>query len=154
MTFKTKIEQQLKAADSGSVEKSILKVLLGEIQKEESRPANANRQIPDEWCIKQAKTFIKDNQETITFLKKAGAAADIEKLEEENLVLEALLPEEKPIEYWSKKDIQDWISDEKIDVRSFGSSGQAVGRCMSKLKGMDVRGEDVRDVIEQLFLAS
>ena len=150
MSFKTKIEQQLKSAVYGSVEKNVLKVLLGEIQNEGGRRVNAGRDVSDEVCIKFTKKLIKDNEETLGFLRKAGAAAECEKLEEENLVLEALLPDENSL-YWSKQDIRNWISDEKINVSSFPSVGQAVGKCMSQLKGMDVRGDDVRQVVEELM---
>lgn len=150
MNFKEKIEQQIKAAEHGSVEKNILKVLLSDIQKEQSRPVNANKDVPDEWCVKLARKFHKDNVETIGYLRKAGAAAEVEKLEEENLVLESLITADK-ILYWSKQDIKNWISDMKINIKASPSASHAVASCMARLKGMDVRGQDVKEVIAEIF---
>jgi len=148
MTFKAKIEQQLRQAVHGSVEKNILRVLVGEMQKEESKPANAKKELPEKWYINLVNKLISDNTETLGYLRKGGGAEAVERLEEENLVLEALLPEDTTI-YWSQDDIRNWIKDEKIDFGNFKSSGQAIGACMSRLKGMDVLGEDVRAVVEE-----
>ena len=92
------------------------------------------------------KKMIKDNK---LVMKHSTKQKDIDVLDEENLILESLLPEDN-VKYWSQQDIKNWVCDENIDPKSFKNAGQAISFCMAKLKGMSVQGSDVKEVIEEL----
>jgi len=149
--FLKKLEERLKELQKerdDHQEKNLLKRLKGEIQTMWDAK-HAKPPFEEEVFHKIVRRYIDSNNETLPYLIKAGANDDATKFMEETKILEAMLPVDTR-RYWSKEDIRGWVKDNKIQFTN-KSSGQVIGMCMSKLRGYDVRGQDVREVIETMM---
>lgn len=137
MAFETALREKITASKFGSLEKDILKIVLGEIQQKNN--------ITDEACYVIVKKLIKSNDENIGYLKDEDSRK--EKYTKENIVLESLLPnylslEEVMIEF---QDIIDLIKNSDNDGRSIGI---AMNHC--KKTGLMVEGETVRKAVQKI----
>lgn len=136
--IKARMIQAMRA--SRVVERDILRVTLGEIQAAENRGAVMN----DEEAQKIVRKLIKSNQETLAVIDRPDSRA---KLEEENAVLESLLPKRL-----SAAEIRAALDAVATEIRAAKSEGQATGVAMKHLKagGAAVDGKDVADAVKQI----
>jgi uncharacterized protein YqeY len=123
-----------------AVERDILRVAMGEIQAAENRGTVMN----DEEAQKIVRKLIKSNGETLAVADRADTKS---KLEEENRVLESLLPRRLTIDQ-----IAAALSAVAADIKAAKSEGQATGVAMKHLKstGASVDGKDVAEAVKQL----
>jgi uncharacterized protein YqeY len=135
-------ERMLEAMKAGKdVEKSVLRVALGEIQSSESRTGET---LDDEGVAAVLRKLVKSNTDTI------AAGADAERravLEAENEILESLLPKTLSVE-----EIAAALGDVLDAIRGAGNDGQATGIAMKHLKaaGAPVNGKDVAQAVRGL----
>jgi uncharacterized protein len=123
------------------VEKEILRVALGEIQAAGNR---STEPLTDDDVQKILKKLIKSNSETIG----AGPKPELKaKLEEENRILENLLPQR-----WDVERIALELAPLSDQIKAAKSEGQATGVAMKHLKGLaaPVEGKDVGDAVKKI----
>jgi hypothetical protein len=136
--IKRRIHAALKAGNT--VEKEVLRVLLGEIQTAEARGTAAT----DESAAALVRKLIKSNEETL-----AATADETAKrtLAEENVVLASLLPKSMGV-----PEIVEALAVLRDTIRAAGNDGQATGVAMKHLKasGAIVNGKDVTEAVKKL----
>ena len=137
--IKKRVTQAMK--DRNTIEKEILRLVLGEIQTAEARSAKTGT---DEEAMGIVRKLIKSNQETL------GATADDEAkrvLAREIEVLETLLPAS-----FSVEQIVAALAPVADAVKAAANDGQATGVAMKHLKpmGVTVNGRDVAAAVKQL----
>lgn len=123
------------------LERDILRVALGEIQNAENR----GQVVTDDEAAKIIRKLIKSNSET---LASAGERAELKtKLEEENKILESLLPQQ-----WSIDRIVQELAGLADQIKAAKSEGQATGVAMKHLKsqGAPVEGKDVGEAVKKI----
>ena len=137
------IKQQMFAAmkAKNTVEKEILKVVLGEIDTANSR---RDDDISDEDIHKILRKLVKSNGET---MKLSEDAAQKAVLQQENDVLNAYLP--KTLDTAAIVAALISVAD---DIKAAGNDGQATGIAMKLLKstGAAVGGKDVAQAVKQM----
>ncbi|MCD4826123.1 MAG: GatB/YqeY domain-containing protein [Phycisphaerae bacterium] len=139
-TIKEQIMQAMK--QKLELEKNILRVALGEIQRIETRQGS----ITEAEAQKALRKLIASNKETIA----AAPEKDNSDLLRENQIIEALLPQ-----LWDQAKITEFLSSDEdalAGIRSAGGDGQATGVAMKSLKaaGAAVNGKDVAAVVGNL----
>jgi len=137
------IRQQMIAAMKAkdTVAKSVLQTALGEIQSIGARTGQA---LDDEEAAKVVRKLIKSNEETLAATDRADVT---QKLERENEVLAALLPQTMSIEQ-----IVAALEPVAAPIRAAASDGPATGIAMKHLKssGAPVEGRDVAEAVKRL----
>lgn len=123
------------------VERDILRLALGEIQNVENR---TGQPLSDEEAHKVIRKIMKSNSETLGHATKEEMKA---KLEEENKILESLLPQR-----WDVDRIAAELAPLADQIRGAASEGQATGVAMKHLKGAGapVEGKDVGEAVRKL----
>ena len=124
-----------------TVEKEILRLVLGEIQTEEARRGS---ELSDEEITRIIRKLVKSNRETI------GATVDVEAkatLEAENVVLETLLPK-----MLDESEIIEALAPVREAIMAAGNDGQATGVAMKHLKpsGAPVDGKTVSAAVRAI----
>lgn len=133
-----------KIAESKSpVAKSILKVVLGEFQQK-----NAGGRATENDGYSIIEKIISGNKETLGYFKADDPRR--EKLEEENVVVGALLPP-----YLSQEEVLTKINADATllaDVKAAKGDGQAVGVAVKwfKTQKLDVKGDTVKAAVAQV----
>src|SRR5262245_16755888 len=123
-----------------TVERDVLRVALGEITTAENR----GTKIDDDEVQRIVRKLIKSNGETLAVATKPDVKA---KLEEENRVLEALLPQQLGVEA-----IVAALAAVAADIKAAKSEGQATGVAMKHLKasGATAGGKDVQEAVKRM----
>jgi len=136
------IKKQIMAAmKAGRVlEKEILRTALGELQTIEAR----GKTVDDDVVVRSVRRLVKSNRETIA-LTKDDARRTV--LEQENEVLEALLPKGLGVD-----DIVAALAPVADAISAAGNDGQATGIAMKHLKaaGTAVEGKDVSEAVKRI----
>jgi uncharacterized protein YqeY len=140
--LKDELRTRLTAARKrrAAVEVGILGVALGEIQTEEAR----GTELDEAAVEKILRKLIKSNRETLDATEDDARKAV---LQEENAVLESLLP--KTLD---EDGIIAALAPVEADVRAAGNDGQATGVAMKHLKsqGLAVDGRTVSAAVRKL----
>src|SRR5688572_29126856 len=105
-----------------AVERDILRVTMGEVQAAENRGTTVN----DDETLKVIRKLIKSNSETLAVADKAETKV---KLEDENRVLESLLPKTLGLDA-----ILAALAPVAEEIKAAKSEGQATGVAMKHLK--------------------
>lgn len=137
--IKKRITEAMKAKKV--VEREILRLAMAEIQQIEVRTGTPPT---DEEAAKVVKKLLKSNGETLA----AGPSAEQRaRLDEENLILESLLPKT-----WDAARIAAELADVAGEIKAAKSDGQATGVAMKhlKAKGAPVEGKDVGEAVKKL----
>jgi uncharacterized protein YqeY len=121
-----------------TVEKEVLRVALGEIQTIAAR----GTEITDDESAKVVQKLVKSNRETLAAATDPTQRAE---LEEEIVVLEALLPKALGAE-----EIVKLLAPVADAIKAAGSDGQATGVAMKTLKasGAPVDGRKVAEAVK------
>ena len=137
--IKDRIFAAMKARQT--VEKEILRVVLGEVQTEEARRGKA---LSDEEVVKILRKLVKSNGETIGMTTDP---VDKATLEEENVVLETLLP--KTLD---ASEVIAALATVSEAILAAGGDGQATGVAMKHLKssGAEVDGKTVSTAVRAM----
>tara|TARA_B100000941_G_C28170284_1_gene381882 strand:- start:51 stop:488 length:438 start_codon:yes stop_codon:yes gene_type:complete len=134
--IKQRIVQAMK--NKNEVERDILKLVKGEVQTLETRQ---NKTLNDEQVSSIVRKLMESNEETI-----AGHTDSlvIEKLKQENEILDSLLPT-----VMTQEEILQKLDPISEDIKSVDKEGQAIGMAMKALKSaeMPVLGNDVKEVV-------
>ncbi len=127
--------------DKKTVEKEVLRVLIGEIQTAESR---ATSPFTDEEALNIVRKLVKSNQET---LAATSNEADKGTLTQELEILNSLLPASLSVEQ-----IVAALAPVSDNIKAAGNDGQATGIAMKQLKasGATVNGKDVSAAVKQI----
>ncbi len=122
-------------------ERDILKVVLGDLQIQETRKAQALTDAEAQQIIRKV---IKGNQEMITAVDDPAV---VERMNQEIAILETLLPRSLSLEA-----IVIALAPVADAVKAAGNDGQATGVAMKHLKsqGAEVQGKDVSAAVRQL----
>lgn len=117
------------------VEKTILRVVLGESDK-----LNSGKQTTDEQLVKIIRKIIESNNECL-------ASRENNVLKEENLILETLLPKSL-----NKEEIQNYLSEVLDKILTCKNEGQAIGLSVKFLKDKSLfaDGNLVKEVVLSL----
>src|SRR5262245_13634356 len=131
--MKKRMTEAMKAGRA--VERDVLRVALSEIQAAENRGTEIN----DDESQKIIRKLIKSNTETIAVVPAGDAKT---KLEEENRILDSLLPKQLGVD-----EIVKVLAGVEGDIKSAKSEGQATGVAMKHLKasGATVGGKEVAE---------
>ena len=127
--------------DKQEIEKNILSVVLGEVQK--LSPDKVN----DETVVNIIRKMVKSNEETLAF---GGSRVDI--LKKENEILASFLPQT-----WSVEEIEAFFLNgngpEFETIQGAGNEGKAIGLAMKTLKAAKapVLPEDVRAFVQKVM---
>ena len=141
MSFEQKLRDRIKNAGFGSVEKNVLRVVLGDVQLKA-----AKSKINDEACYGIVKKIVQGNKDSIGYMAMDDPRKS--QYEQENVILSSLLPE-----YLTADQIRGKLTPELIEqVKSSKNDGQCVGLVMSYLKkeNLLVEGETVKEVVKLL----
>jgi uncharacterized protein len=140
MSYEEQIRERMYKAPHGSTEKSLLKVLLGEVQQK----SNIG-QFTDEMGLAIVKKMMKANEETVPHLGETDSRRA--KLLEENLVLTGLLPQ-----YWNIGQIRERLQADGVNVQVAKNDGQAIGMAMGHLKKINapVEGQSVKEAVAEM----
>jgi uncharacterized protein YqeY len=148
MSLTEQIKSQLRTAmkEKNETKRNILRVVLGDVSTLEVR---AGKTITDDDVAKVVRKVMQGNEETMGYLKPETDKYKI--LAEENNVLTTLLPKTL-----STKDIMTELEPLIGELKNAKNSGQATGTAMKHLKskGLNVLGEDVKKVIEDIRLSN
>lgn len=138
MSFEDKIRQRISQSSMGSVERDVLKLILGECQQQ-------IKGVTEEQANNIVKKMIKSNEECLIHLAEGDVR--VIRLKEENEILSSLLPQ-----YWTVGQIKDRLVADGINLNSVSSDGQAMGLVMKHLKQIDapVEGNTVKQAISEL----
>jgi len=119
--IKEEIRTQILAATKSKLEvqKNVLKVVLGEIDTQESR---SNKPFTDDDCIRTVKKVLQGVEEMLTYSNEA-------KFQVERDTLKALLPKEITLD-----DLKAILASKVDDLRVAKNEGQAMGMAMKFLK--------------------
>lgn len=122
-------------------ERDILKVVLGDLQIQETRKAQALTDAETQQIIRKV---IKGNGEMIAAVDDAEV---VERMNQEIAILETLLPQSL-----SMDEIVAALDPVADAVKAAGNDGQATGVAMKHLKsnGAEVQGKDVSAAVRQL----
>lgn len=136
--IKKRIQAAMKAGNT--LEKEVLRVVLGEIQTEEARGTKAD----DALAERVLKKLVKSNRET---LQSATDAEQKAALEGEIAILQELLPKSLSVD-----EIVQALAPVADAIRGAGNDGQATGIAMKHLKasGATVDGKDVAQAVKRL----
>jgi len=146
------IEQMKKeiilATKSGdTIKKNILKLVVSEVQLEESR---RNKPLKDQEIENIIKKFIKNIEETMSYMKNKDPYKENPPMElvEEITQLMLWLPIKA-----SKKEIEEALTEHCSSVIIGKNKGQAMGIAMKTLKaiGLSVDGKDVEEVVNEII---
>ena len=139
MTVITAIKAEVRnaLAEKKDVKKNILRFVLGEAQTLEVR---TNQPVSDEQVYNIIRKTIQANNETLT-------KGPSEKLDEENQILSALLPQ-----VWSLDEIEAFLNPSLQSISEAKSDGQAIGVAMKALKAVSapINNADVGVVVKKL----
>lgn len=137
--IKKRIAEAMKAKKQ--VDREILRLALSEIQNVENRTGTP---ATDEEAVQIIRKLVKSNGETLAAGPSAEARA---RLEEENRILDSLLPKT-----WDADRIAAELAPVAQEIRAAKSDGQATGVAMKHLKaaGAPVQGKDVGDAVKKL----
>lgn len=134
--LKDTLRAQIRDAMKGgrTLERTILKVALGEIETAETRQGS---DLPDAEAIKLVRKLVKSNEE---FLAATADEATKEKLAAEIEILDALLPKALDVDA-----IVATLGEAVDEIRAAKADGPAMGVAMRHLKaaGAVVEGKDV-----------
>lgn len=137
------IKEQMFAAMKArnTVEKEILKVVLGEIDTDVAR---SGQPCSDDKVIAIVRKLVKSNRETLKLTSDESARTT---LEQETAVLDKLLPQTLDVDA-----IVAALADVKDDIVAAGNDGQATGIAMRHLKGAGaaVDGKSVSQAVKKL----
>lgn len=138
-TIKKQIIEAMKAKDT--LTRDVLRVLQGDIEMHHTR---TGEHMTEDQAQKVVRKLVKSNQETIAATK--GDAA-LEKLKQEIVILEALLPRTLGVD-----EIVAALEPVHDDIKAVGNDGQATGVAMKHLKpqGLAVEGKDVSAAVKQI----
>jgi len=137
--IRERVKQAMRSGDT--VEKSVLRVALGEIQTEESR---SGKTLDDDAVVALLRKLVKSNQDTLA----AGPQPERQQiLERENEILQSLLPQTL-----SAESIQAALEPVRDAVLAAKGDGQATGVAMKHLKsvGASVTGKDVAEAVRSM----
>jgi uncharacterized protein YqeY len=136
--IKTRIIEAMKSGRT--VERDVLRVALSEIGAAENRGTTVN----DEEAQKIVRKLMKSNSETLAVAVRPEMKV---KLEEENRVLDSLLPKRLDIDAISAE--LQAVADQ---MKAAKSEGQATGIAMKHLKsgGHTVDGKDVAEAVKKI----
>lgn len=137
--LKRRITEAMKA--KREIERDILRVALGEIGNVENR---SSAPISEEEQQKIVKKLIKSNQETLAVADRPEMRA---RLEEENRILEGLLPKSLGV-----SEIIQALAPVAEQIKGAKGEGPATGVAMKLLKstGASVEGKDVAEAVKQI----
>jgi uncharacterized protein YqeY len=138
-TIRARVKDAMKARRD--VEKTVLRVALGEVQSEEVRRGSS---LDDGEVAKILRKLVKSNRETIAVTEDAARKAE---LEEEVVVLESLLPKRL-----TEDEVVDALGPVADDIRGAKADGPAMGIAMKHLKstGAAVDGKVVNAAVRKL----
>lgn len=138
-TMRARVKEAMKARRE--VEKTILRVALGEVQSEEVRN---NTTLDDAAVEKILRKLVKSNTETIAATDDAERNAE---LKAENEVLESLLPKRM-----TEDEVVAALGPVADDIRAAKADGAAMGLAMKHLKstGAAVDGKVVSAAVRKL----
>lgn len=138
-TIKSQIKDAMRAKDSAT--RDLLKVVLGDLQLNETRKGSA---LTDEESQKDVKKVIKGNREMIAAVDDPEV---VKRMEWEIGVLETLLPKTLSVD-----EILAALAPVADAIKAAGNDGQATGVAMKHLKptGAHVEGKDVAAAVRQL----
>lgn len=143
MDFEETLRSRISAAPFRSRERSLLKVVLGEIQLK-----MANSKVTEEVCLGIVKKMIKSNEENIGYLAMTDSRrADYE---EENQILATLLPAYLTADQiFCRLMSEDQIG---LSVKDANNEGKAIGMAMGFLKnaGLPVEGDAVKQAVQKI----
>ncbi|NLF30297.1 MAG: GatB/YqeY domain-containing protein [Planctomycetes bacterium] len=144
MTLEETIRGRIKVAmrEKREVEKSILRLALSEIQAQEARAGS----LSDEDAAKLVRKLIASNSETMA----ASPGADHTRLEQENAILESLLPR-----LWDLQQTKAALAADAgalAAVKAAPNDGAATGAAMKALKSKQapVDGKVVAQAVKEL----
>ena len=122
-------------------ERDILKVVLGDLQIQETRKGD---DLTDAEAQQIIRKVIKGNGEMITAVEDAAV---VERMNQEIAILESLLPQSLSVE-----EIVAALGPVADAVKAAGNDGQATGVAMKHLKssGAEVQGKDVSAAVRQM----
>ncbi|MEM9913623.1 MAG: GatB/YqeY domain-containing protein [Planctomycetota bacterium] len=122
-------------------ERDILKVVLGDLQIQETRKGD---DLTDAEAQQIIRKVIKGNGEMITAVEDAAV---VERMNQEIAILESLLPQSLSVE-----EIVAALGPVAEAVKAAGNDGQATGVAMKHLKssGAEVQGKDVSAAVRQM----
>ncbi|QDU34825.1 Yqey-like protein [Poriferisphaera corsica] len=137
------IKQRVRKAmlERNELEKSILKVALGDLETEASRSVDP---MTNERCEKIIRKMVKSSNETISLTKDKAMA---ERCKAEIVILETLLPKTLTVD-----EIVAELESVKDNVVAAGNDGQAMGVAMKHLKVAEhaVEGKNVNAAIRAI----
>lgn len=124
-----------------ALERSILKVALGEIETAETR---TGEDLPDAQAVTLVRKLVKSNEESLAATTDADTRA---KLEQEIAILDALLPKAMDVEA-----IVQALGPHTEAIRAAKADGPAIGIAMKHLKaaGAVVEGKDVGEAVRTI----
>jgi len=143
MTLEETIRDRIKTAmrERREVEKSILRLALGEFQTMQMRSGD----LTEEQGLKILRKLMTSNEETIA----AAPDADHSRLVEENAILDSLLPK-----MWDVEQVKAFLAADEIlaGIQAAPTDGAATGVAMKALKGESapVDGKTVSQVVREL----
>lgn len=122
-------------------ERDILKVVLGDLQIQETRKAEDLTDAESQQIIRKV---IKGNQEMITAVDDPEV---VERMNQEIAILDTLLPQSLSVD-----EIVKALAPVEDAVKAAGNDGQATGVAMKHLKsnGAEVQGKDVSNAVRQI----
>lgn len=137
--IKTRIVAAMKSGNT--LERNILKVVLGDLQSNETRKGSA---LTAEECELTVRKIIKGVSETIAATADPAAKAT---LEAEKVIMESLLPKTA-----SADEIAAALAPVAGAVRAAGNDGQAMGAAMKHLKttGLVVASAQVAEAVKKI----
>lgn len=138
-TIRRRMLEAMKAGNT--LERSILKVALGEIQGAEVRSGNA---LDDAQAQAVLRKLVKSNQESLALIEDDAQKA---RLVAETAILEELLPKTLDVDA-----IVAALQPVQAAIRSATADGPATGLAMKHLKGQGaiVEGKDVAEAVRAL----
>lgn len=137
MSLEQTLRTRIASYHFSAPERSVLKVVLGELQQKGD--------ATDEVGFTVIKKMIKSNEENLGYLAETDHRRAQYLLENE--VLGSLLPK-----YLSAAEIRKALDEGGVDVKSPQSDGQATGKAMQFLKGLNVpvEGGIVKEVVAEM----
>jgi uncharacterized protein YqeY len=131
--------------DKNELERDLLRVVLGDLQMQETRSGEA---LSDDEAHRLIRKIVKSTHETIDALKQRGDSDEaIAKARAELVILESMLPQSLDADQ-----ITEALADVADAIKNSGNAGQAIGMAMKHLKaaGASVDGKMVAKVVGQL----
>lgn len=142
MSLKEKIKTNMIASSKQGreLERTLLRTVLGEIQRKE-----AKADLNDEQIIAVIKKMHSNNLETID--KLDGASAMAERLAEENIILESYLPKTLSVE-----EIAEALRGIEDKILGAPNDGPAIGMSVGFLKkqGLAADGKDIAQAVKKI----